>query len=326
MYSRKAYLRSAVFAIFGTLAAGAQSQTIRVEGSASGYGISRAAASAFDKSKAIQVGVSGAVLGFASFCRGEAQILHVSRPIQKAELEACERGKVEFVEVPVAFDALAVIVNAKNAFAGSVRMDELRELWQLKSQGRVLRWNQVNSRWPDMPLQLIGPDKHSDESRFFVTALLNGGLAREDYMASTEDALIVQAVARDPQALGVVSLAYYLQNRGRLKSVAIAFDEARAPVSPSVEAVTQGAYGRFARPVFLYVNAKALEQPDVRQFAEFYVANAARFSKDESYVVLPAALYKKALSNVQNRVKGSAWDGVLPVGVTIEAVQKKYGV
>jgi phosphate transport system substrate-binding protein len=318
-------LLSAAVALLVAAAATASAQTIRIEGSAAGYGMSRAAAAAFDKTKSIQAGVSGATLGFASLCRGEAQLVQSSRPMQKSEIDACARGNVEFVELPLAFDAVAVIVNPKNSFAGAIAIDELRGAWELKAQGRVIRWSQVNARWPDSPLQLIGPDKLSDESRFITSVLLKGGLAREDYMASTEDRVIVQAVARDPQALGLVSLAYYLQNRGRLKALPVSFDPGQAAVPPSLEAVVQGAYRPLARPVFLYVSARALERPEVQQFAEYYVANAARFAKDESYVPLPPALYKKALANLQGRVKGSMWDGAMPLGLTVDALQKKYG-
>jgi phosphate transport system substrate-binding protein len=318
-------LLTAAVALLAAAAATASAQTIRIEGSAAGYGMSRAAAAAFDKNKSIQAGVNGATLGFASLCRGEAQLVQSSRPMQKAEIDACARGNVEFVELPLAFDAVAVIVNPKNSFAGAIGMDELRGAWELKAQGRVIRWSQVNARWPDSPLQLIGPDKLSDESRFITSVLLKGGLAREDYMASTEDGVIVQAVARDPQALGLVSLAYYLQNRGRLKALSVSFESGQAAVPPSLEAVVQGAYGPLARPVFLYVSARALERPEVQQFAEYYVANAARFAKDESYVPLPPTLYKKALANLQGRVKGSMWDGAMPLGLTVDALQKKYG-
>ena len=310
------------FIVGTTVTAGAAAQSIRIEGSAAGYGMSRAAAAAFDKTRSIQVGVSGAALGFASLCRGEAQIVQSSRPINKAEIEACARGVVEFVELPIAFDAVAVIVNPKNGFAGAIALDELRALWELKAQGRVSRWSQVNARWPDSPLQLIGPDKLSDESRFITSVLLKGGLAREDYMASTEDAVIVEAVARDPQALGLVSLAYYLQNRGRLKALPVAFESGQSPVPPSLEAVAQGAYRPLARPVFLYVSVRALARPEVLQFAELYIANAARFAKDESYVALPPAVYRKALANLQSRTKGSVWDGAMPLGLTLEALKK----
>lgn len=315
-----------LLAYLATCGALSRAQGIKIEGSAAGYGISRAAAAAFDSGKAIQVGVSGAALGFANLCRGDAQLIQSSRPIQKSEQAACAKAGMEFIEVPIAFDAVAVIVHPRNTFIGSVSLEELRGAWELKAQGRITRWSQVNPSWPDSPLQLIGPDRLSDEARFLTTAVLGGGVARQDYMSSTEDNVVVQAVARDPGTLGLVSLAYYLENRTRLKAVSVVFESGGPAVAPSLEAVARGEYRTLSRPVFLYVSIRALERPQVAQLAEFYVHNAGRFAKEQSYVALSASLYSKALANLRSRVKGSVWDGSVPIGLTPEALHKKYAV
>lgn len=318
-----ASLAAALCLSIATICAGAQ--TIRVEGSAAGFGMSRAAAAAFESGKPIQAGVSGATLGFANFCRGQAELIQSSRPIQKAEQDACARAGIEFVEVPIALDALAVIVHPRNAFVRSISLEELRTAWEIKAQGRVTRWSQVNPTWPDAPMQLVGPDRLSDEARFLTTAVLGGGVARQDYMSSAEDSVVVKAVARDPETMGFVSMAYYLENRARLKAVPVAFEAGRPAVPPSIEAVAQGAYRPLSRPVLLYVSVRALERPEVAQFAEFYVTHAARFAREQGYVPLPAALYAKALSSLRGRNKGSVWEGAVPAGLTLEALQQKYG-
>lgn len=301
-------------------------QTIRIEGSSAGYGMSRAAAAAFVGKTAIQAGISGAAAGLISLCRGEAHLLHSSRPIQKAEQESCARAGTEFLELPIAFDAVAVIVNPRNSFAAGISLEELRTAFELKAQGRVTRWNQINAAWPETPLQLIGPDRQSDEVVFLSAAVLGGAFARQDYMASTEDGVIAKAVARDSQTLGLVSLAYYLQDRGRLKLLPVSFERDQRGVLPSIESISTGAYRPLSRPLFLYVNARALENPEIARFAEYYVTNAARFAREQSYVPLSAELYRRSLAILQSRTKGSVWEGALPVGVTLEALRKKYGV
>lgn len=323
LHSRCASLVAAFSLSIAAASSGAQ--VIRVEGSAAGFGISRAAAAAFESGKGIQVGVSGAALAFANLCSGEAHLIQSSRPIQKTEHEACAQTRTDFVELPIAFDALAVIVHPRNTFAGHISLEELRVAWEVKAQGRITTWRQVNPAWPEAPLQLIGPDRLSEETGF-LTAILAGGPARRDYMSSGEDRVIVQAVARDPATLGLVSLAYYLDNRARLKTLAVAFETGRAPVAPSLEAVARGAYRPLTRPLFLYVNVRALERPEVAQYAEFYVSNAARFAKEQNYVPLSPALYTGALARLRARAKGSVWEGTMPVGITLEGLQSKYGV
>lgn len=307
------------------IATAASAQTIRIEGSAAGYGMSRAAAAAFQGDKAIQAGVSGATLGFASLCRGEAQLIQSSRPIQSSEEVACARAEIDFVELPLAFDALVAIVHPRNAFVRSISLDELRTAWELKAQGRVTRWSQINPAWPNEPMQLIGPDRLSDEARFLTGAILGGGLVRQDYMSSAEDSVVVRAVGRDPGTFGLVSLAYYLDSRSRLRAVPVSFPGASSPIAPSIEAVARGAYGPLTRPVFLYVSARALERSHVAEFAELYVGNAARFAKEQNYVPLTASLYSKSLARLRSRSKGSVWEGTVPIGLTLDALERKYG-
>jgi phosphate transport system substrate-binding protein len=316
-----------------SVACTAAAQSIRVQGSAAGYGISRAAVAAFDAAQPVEkdkprlslhAGVTGAALGFADLCSGEAQLVQSSRPIQKHELDACARARVDVIELPIALDAIAVIVHAKNAFLNSVTMDDLRTAWELKAQGRINRWSHVNPAWPDAPMQLVGPDRLSDEARFINAALLSGGVARQDYMSSAEDNIVAQAVARDVAAFGLVSAAYYFEARNRLRAVPVSFAQGSAPVAPTPDAVTRGAYRPLTRPVFLYVSARALDQPHVARFAEYYVSNAARFAKEQNYVPLSPALYAKALDNLRARVKGTMWDGAA-AGITLDALQQKYG-
>ena len=211
------------------VAVSASAQTVRIEGSAAGYGMSRAAAAAFGGERAIQAGVSGTALGFANLCAGKAHLVQSSRPIQKNGQDACRRAEIEFVEIPIALDALGVIVHPRNMLVRNISLGELRMAWELKAQGRVTRWSHINPAWPETPMQLIGPDRHSDEARFLTAAVLGGGYARQNYMSSAEDAVVVRAVARDSAMLGIVSLAYFLENRARLKAVPVVFETGTLP-------------------------------------------------------------------------------------------------
>lgn len=305
----------------------ASAQSIKIEGAAAGHAINKTAAERFQKARGgaarIALGISGDMGGMSKFCSGRIDVVNTSRPIQKPELEACAKSYVEFVELPIAFDAVTVIVNPQNRFVESLSLEDLRKLWESAAQGRIRKWNQVNTRWPDAPVKLLGPDRLSDESRYFGEAVLGPSRPqREDYMATTEDSIIVQGVARDPNALGYVPLTYYLANRGQVRAVPIQGLSA-SPIAPTVEAVAKGLYQPLSRPLFLYVNLKSLERPAVREFVEFYLTNGARLAKESNYVPLAAATYELNLTHLKKRARGTVWNGDVPVGLTLEALHRK---
>ncbi len=306
---------------------GALAQTVHIDGAAAGRVLMDAAVLEYHKHKPaarIEVGVAGSAGSLAMLCNKSAGLVIASRPIQKAELASCTKLEVEFVEVPVAFDAITVVVNRRNDFVASLSVDELRTMWGAAAQGKITRWSQVNARFPDAPLKLLGPDAQFERGNTFTEAVLGPGQsARRDYMVSVDDNVLIQGVVRDPNALGYVSLAYYSAHRRTLKAVPIAAKAGATPVEPTVENIAKGLYQPFARPLFLYVNAKALDTAPVREFAEFYVANGARLAQAVKLVPLAEVSYRQGLTRIRSRVKGSLWGGTVPIGLTVEEVQKR---
>lgn len=303
----------------------ALAQAVRLDGAAAGALISKAAADEFRKLKkemVITLGVSGSGSGLAKLCRGEAEMVTATRPIHKAEMAACNVAKIEFIELPIAFDAVTVVVNPRNSFVDRLSVEDLRKLWQASAQSEITHWNQMNPRWPHQPLKLLAPDRLSDESSYFNAAILGGQAPRQDIMASTEDRILIQGVTRDANTLAFVSLAYYLENRAQLKAVPIAAQAGAAAVAPTPEAIAQGRYQPLARPLFLYVSAKALEQPAVRAFAEFYVANGARLAKAANTVPLAESTYRLDLERLRSRNTGTVWGGSVPIGLTLQTLEK----
>jgi phosphate transport system substrate-binding protein len=329
---RYACLRSVSLALaFGGLliaAPPASAGTIKVDGSSTVYPITDAVASEFQKARRnatnVTVGISGTSGGFRKFCRGETDISDASRPIMTREMEACRAGGVEYLELPVAFDAITVVVNIKNRFLTSISVDELKRLWEPAAQGKVMRWNQVNPAWPDVPVKLYGPGADSGTFDYFTEAVVGAANAsRKDYTASEDDNVLVQGVARDTNALGYFGYAYYVANRQKLRALPIAEKPGKLAVEPSPEAVVKGTYQPLSRPIFIYVNAKALERAEVRDFVQVYLENGARFATDAKYMPLPESAYGKALEHLKAMKKGTVFSGVPEIGITIEELMRR---
>lgn len=303
-------------------------QRITIGGSPAGHAISQGAVDAWRKYKPgasiTDPGIVGTAVSFAALCGGSAEVIHVSRPIQKAEMEACAQARVEFIELPIAFDAVTLVTNAKNTFLDRLSVDDLRKLWSAAAEGKVTRWNEVNPRWPATPIRLLGPDPQSDETHYFTDAVLGAGQpSRKDYTGSIDMNLIVQSLARDTGSLAYVPLAYYLGNTQRLRAVPIVAPGGGTAVAPTADNVARGLYQPLSRPLFLYVNAQSLSRPPVREFVEYYVTNGAQFARRANYVPLAEASYQAGLSSLRNLTKGTAWNGTVPIGLTLDTLQKK---
>jgi phosphate transport system substrate-binding protein len=219
-----------------------------------------------------------------------------SRPVRASEAEACAAHGIEFIELPVAFDALSVVVNPRNDFVSCLTTADLKRIWEPEAQGRVTHWNDVREEWPDETIRLYGPGTDSGTFDYF-TEVINGreDASRADFNASEDDNVLVQGVAGDKGALGYFGFAYYAENSSRLKLVAI--DSGSGCVTPSREAVEKGSYSPLSRPLFIYVAKAALERPEVMAFVEYYLENVAALAADTGYVSLPA----KTLSLVRQR-------------------------
>ncbi len=305
----------------------AQSQIVKIDGSSTVFPVTEAVAEDFQKAKKqkvkVTVGISGTGGGFKKFCRGETDISNASRPILKAEMADCQKAGIEYFELPVAFDALTVVVNPKNTFIKQLTVAEMKKMWEPAAQGKVTRWNQVNPAWPDQPMKLFGPGADSGTFDYFTEAVVGKSKSsRGDFTASEDDNVLVTGVSRDVNGLGYFGYAYYIENKDKLKAVPIVNDKGQA-VEPSMEAVLKGAYTPLARPIFIYVSSKSLGKPEVKEFIEYYMKNGAKLAKEVKYVPLPDSAYKTALEHVQKGKKGTVFGGVAEVGVTIEELLKR---
>lgn len=302
-------------------------QSTRINAVTAGRTLTEAALAEFKKHKPaarIELGVAGSAGSLARFCSGETDLALTARPILKDESAACEKRGVQFVEMPIALDAIAVVVNRRNSFVSSLSLDELRRIWESDAQGKITLWSQVDARFPNTPLKLLGPDSRFELASTFTEAVLGPGKSsRRDYMVSVDDDVLVRGVARDAHALAYVSLASYGAHRHELKAVPVAAQSGRAAVEPTIENVARGLYQPLSRPLLLYVNAKALDAIPVREFAEFYVANGARLARAARLVPLAEASYASGLAHLRKRSTGSAWAGVVPTDMTVQELQKR---
>ncbi|HEX9432430.1 MAG TPA: PstS family phosphate ABC transporter substrate-binding protein [Burkholderiales bacterium] len=305
----------------------AQQQIVKVDGSSTVFPITEAVAEEFQKAKKnavkVTVGISGTGGGFKKFCRGETDISDASRPILEKEMADCKAAGIEYYELPVAFDAITVVINPKNNFIKQLSVAELKKIWEPAAQGKVTRWKQVNEAWPDQPMKLFGPGADSGTFDYFTEAVVGKAKSsRGDFTASEDDNVLVQGVARDVNALGYFGFSYYVENKDKLKAVPIVNDKGQA-VTPSFDAVVKGSYQPLSRPIFIYVNAKSLAKPEVKEFVQFYMEQGAKLAQEVKYVPLPAQAYKTAWDHVLKNKKGTVFGGVAEVGITIEELLRR---
>jgi len=305
----------------------ARSAVISIDGSSTVFPISEAIAEEFqmaNRGLRVTVGVSGTGGGMKRFCRGEIDIANASRPIQKEEMAACEAAGVRYYEVPVAYDALTVIVNPNNDWVEAISIDELRRIWEPAAQGTVTRWNQVNPEWPDRPLNLYGAGADSGTFDYFTEVVTGKAKSsRGDYTASEDDNVLVQGVANDVNALGYFGFAYYVDNRDKVRSLAIAPAPGEPAIQPSVETVIDGSYMPLSRPMFIYVSEKAYEREEVKQFLAFYLENVGRLAGEVNYVPLPAEAYATIARHLEEGRLGTVFKGEPATAVSIEKLLEK---
>jgi phosphate transport system substrate-binding protein len=299
---------------------------VKVDGSSTVFPITEAVAEEFQKETRglirVTVGISGTGGGFKKFCRGETDVQDASRPISAGEMEACRTAGIQYHELPVAFDALTVAVSPQATWIDSITIAELKRIWEPEAQGRVTKWNQVRSAWPDQPLKLFGAGSDSGTFDYFTEAVVGKAKAsRGDYTASEDDNTLVQGISNDKYALGYIPYAYYEPNKKRLKAVAV--DGGHGPVLPSRDTVESGAYQPLSRPMFIYVNAKSVEKPEVKRFVEFYLAQAPTLVPQVKYVPLPQQAYELAMAHFRKGRVGTAFQGVSTIGMRIEDLLRR---
>lgn len=296
---------------------------VHIDGSSTVYPITEAVAEEFmaaNPRSRVTVGVSGTGGGFSKFLRGETDLNDASRAISDGEIQLAEQNGIGFVELPVAYDGLAVVVNPQNDFVVCLTVEELRSVWEAGST--INNWNQVRPEFPNRQLTLYGPGTDSGTYDYFTEAVLGeSGGSRADFTASEDDNVLVQGIAGDPNALGFFGLAYYEENQGRLKLVGI--DDGNPNngdgcIEPTSETVGDGTYAPLSRPLLLYVRSSSAESEVVDAFVRFYLENAGVLAEEVGYIGLTDEAYELARARYERLISGSMFAGETQVGVTMQ--------
>jgi phosphate transport system substrate-binding protein len=289
----------------------AQVQLVKIDGSSTVYPATEAVAEEFQKAKKgavnVTVGISGTGGGFKKFCRGETDISDASRPILKEEMELCKQNGIQYIELPICFDALTIAVNPKNDWVKSITVAELKKIWEPEAQGKITHWNQIRPEWPHEKLLLFGAGSDSGTFDYFTEAITGKAKAsRGDFTGSEDDNVLVQGIEGNRYALGYIPFAYYAPNANRMKALAIDWEkDQHGPVLPSMENVLQGIYNPLSRPLFIYVNRKAAERPEVK------------------YLPLPAKAYEMGMARFNKLQTGTGFGGVPEVGLPVEEILQR---
>jgi phosphate transport system substrate-binding protein len=307
----------AVASCGGRPSTGGSSQVITVDGSSTVFPATEAVAEEFQRANAgtrVTVGSSGTGGGFEKFCRGETDISDASRPIRASEIEKCKSANIDFIEIPIGYDGLAIVVHPNNTWATSMTVAELKKLWEPAAQGKVMRWNQIRESWPDREIHLFGAGVDSGTFDYF-TEVIGGksGASRGDYTSSEDDNVIVQGVGGDENALGYFGLAYYEANQGKLKLVPIDDGDdsnGKGPILPTADTVKNGTYRPLSRPIFIYPKVASLSRPEVNDFVNFYVTTGVPLIREVGYIPLTDREYELVRQRVTNRKTGTMYVGI----------------
>ncbi|MCU0429419.1 MAG: PstS family phosphate ABC transporter substrate-binding protein [Cytophagaceae bacterium] len=286
--------------------------SIQVDGSSTVFPITEIIAEEFEAANqglSVVVGESGTGGGFKKFVRSEIDVADASRPISAKEDSLCKAAGIEYVEIPVAFDGLAVVVNPANTWASDITVKELQMLWAPEAQGKITKWNQIRKEWPNEKINLYGAGTASGTFDYFTEAIVGKAKScRGDYNPSEDDNVLVKGVATDKFALGFFGYHYYKANKETLKALAIDDQNdanGKGAILPSEATILDATYQPLARPLFIYVSKKSMQRPEVKNFASFFVANATKFVPETGYIPLPPALYAKASARIEQQITGS---------------------
>lgn len=304
----------------------ADTRIVRIDGSSTVFPITEAIAEEFQITTRIRttVGISGTGGGFKKFCRGEVDVTQASRPILHEEMEACKAAGIEYIELPIAYDALTVVINPQNDFITSMSVDELKKMWEPAAQNVIKSWNQVNPAWPDRPLKLFGAGSDSGTFDYFTEAVMGKAKSsRGDFTASEDDNVIVKGVAGDIGAIGYFGFAYFAENQQAIKAVPIAAKAGGEAVAPSEENVRNGSYQPLSRPLFIYVNAASAEMPEVKSFIDYYLEHSTELIQEVKFIPLPDNEVTAVIEHWQARKTGTGFGGEPEVGVKIEDLLKR---
>jgi phosphate transport system substrate-binding protein len=295
---------------------------IEIDGSSTVFPITEAAVQQYQQAKPdvrVTASFSGTGGGFRKFCAGEIDITGASRPISTQELATCRDAGVRFVELPIAFDALTVVVNPQNDWADDLTVEELKTIWEPASQGRITNWNQIRPDFPDRPLTLYAPGAASGTYDYFAEVITGQTSTRSDFTGSEDDDILVRGVANDSNALGYFGISYYEQNQDQLKALAI--DDGNGSVLPDRENVENASYQPLSRPLFVYVNIQSAQNSeDVRDFIDFYLQNGIDLVESVNYIPLPEDAYEIGYRHLYKGEVGTAYNGKPEPDLTIQEV------
>ncbi|AOY81101.2 PstS family phosphate ABC transporter substrate-binding protein [Moorena producens JHB] len=298
---------------------------VKVDGSSTVFPISEAMAEEFQKANPeiqVTVGVSGTGGGFKKFCAGETDISNGSRPIKESEIELCKKGGIEYIELPIAFDGLSVVVNKENNFASCLKTAELKKIWEPAAQDKVKNWKQINPKFPNLKLGLYGPGTDSGTYDYFMENIVGKKVgSRGDYTASEDDNLIVQGVSTDKGGLGFFGYAYYEENKDKLKLVKI--DGGSGCVAPSTATIADGTYKPLSRPEFIYVKKEAATRPEVKAFVDYQLAAAnSKLISEVGYVPMPEDIMMLVRKRFSEGTVGSVFANA-PKGSKVKQLLEK---
>ncbi len=299
---------------------------VEIDGSSTVFKITQAVAEEFHSGTpgvSIDVKYSGTSGGFKTFVTGRLDICDASRPIQAKEMADAKASGVEYIELPVCFDALTVAVNGENDWADAMTVDELKKMWKSAAKGTVDKWSDVREGWPEEKISFYGAGKDSGTYEYFTEAICDKkGDIRSDYSPSENDNDILRGVEGDKFAIGFVPYAYYVPRKGKLTAVKIDWkpDDELGPIEPSPENVVKGIYNPLARPLFIYVNKKSAERPEVKAFVNFYINNAPTLATKVKYIPLPDDAYPKVRQRFEGGQIGTGFGGKSEVGLHIDEI------
>ncbi len=279
---------------------------VKLDGSSTVFPIAEAAAEEFQKeypNVRVTVGLSGTGGGMKKFVAGEIDIANASRVMKDEEKKKATEAKIDYIELPIANDGIAVVTNPKNTFVKSLSLAQLKALWEPGS--KVKTWKDLDASWPADPIKLYGPGADSGTFDFFTEHVMGTArLSRNDYTASEDDNVLVTGVSKDKNALGYFGFAYYIENQKKIRDIPLSGKDGVA-VTPSAETIEKGTYS-LARPLVVYVNKKSAMKPEVKAFVSFLLKNAAALSKEVGYVPLKEAVYTDATKKFEAAISGKA--------------------
>jgi phosphate transport system substrate-binding protein len=305
--------------------------TVKIDGSSTVFPITEAVSEEFQISQKgkvrVTVGISGTGGGFKKFCRGETDVQNASRPILKVEMEQCKAKGIKYYEIPVAFDAMTIVVNPQNNWVKEISLEELKKIWEPGAAGKITHWNHIRPTWPKEKIKLYGAGADSGTFDYF-TEVVNGKAkaSRGDYTASEDDNTLVMGISKDKFALGYLPYAYYELNKTKLKALGVIGGKMapkKEAILPSRMNVENGTYFPLSRPIFIYVNSASALKPEVKEFTHFYLKNARLLVDEVKSVPLPQKIYDLSLELIKKAKTGSAFNGVSEVGVGVEEILKR---